>query len=90
MLLTAFWDSSQRLIAVRRSAMKLRIKVNSLRLRVTPSEVNQLLREGVIRGYVQFTSAPEDRLTDAIVSCMWTYGGCGLPLGKHNGQRATG
>jgi hypothetical protein len=82
MLLTAFWDSSQRLIAVRRSAMKLRIKVNSLRLRVTPSEVNQLLREGVIRGYVQFTSAPEDRLT------MRSSVACGLTatVAYHSGN----
>jgi len=48
--------------------MKLRIKGNSLRLRVTPSEVNELLRDGVIRECVQLTANPEDQLTYAVVS----------------------
>ena len=48
--------------------MKLRIKGNSLRLRVTPSEVKQLLRNGVIREHVQLTFNPKDRLTYAVVS----------------------
>jgi hypothetical protein len=50
--------------------MKLRIKGNSLRLRVTPSEVNQLLRDGAIREYVQLTANPKDRLTYAVVSSL--------------------
>ena len=48
--------------------MKLRIKGNSLRLRVTPSEVKQLLRNGGIREHVQLTPNPKDRLTYAVVS----------------------
>jgi len=50
--------------------MKLRIKGNSLRLRVTPSEVNQLLRDGAIREYVQLTVNSKDRLTYAVTSCL--------------------
>ena len=50
--------------------MKLRIKGNSLRFRVSPSEVGQLLRDGVIREYVQFTANPKDRLTYAVVSSL--------------------
>ena len=50
--------------------MKLRIKGNSLRLRVTPSEVKQLLRNGVIREHVQLTANPGDRLTYAVISCL--------------------
>jgi hypothetical protein len=50
--------------------MKLRIKGNSLRLRVTPSEVKQLLREGAIREHVQFTANPKDRLTYAVISSL--------------------
>ena len=50
--------------------MKLRIKGNSLRLRVTPSEVKQLLRNGVIREHVQFTANSKDRLTYAVVSSL--------------------
>jgi hypothetical protein len=57
-------------IAVRRSAMKLRIKGNSLRLRVTPSEVKTLLRDGAVREYVQLTANPKDRLTYAVVSSL--------------------
>jgi len=50
--------------------MKLRIKGNSLRLRVTPSEVSQLLREGAIREHVQLTANPKDRLTYAVISSL--------------------
>lgn len=50
--------------------MKLRIKGNSLRLRVTPSEVKQLLRDGVIREHVQFTADSGDRLTYAVISSL--------------------
>jgi hypothetical protein len=60
----------ERPIVVRRSAMKLRIKGNSLRLRVTPSEVKQLLRNGVIREHVQLTPNPKDRLTYAVISSL--------------------
>jgi hypothetical protein len=55
-------------IALRRYAMKLRIKGNSLRVRVTPSEVEQLLRDGAIREHVQFTADPKDRLTYSVIS----------------------
>ena len=48
--------------------MKLRIKGNSLRVRVTPSEVAQLIRDGVIRDHVQFTADPKDRLTYSVIS----------------------
>ena len=48
--------------------MKLRIKGNSLRLRVTPSEVMQLLHDGAIQEHVQFTADPKDRLTYAVIS----------------------
>jgi hypothetical protein len=60
----------ERPIAVRRSAMKLRIKESSLRLRVTPSEVRQLLRDGAIREHVQLTPDPRERLTYAITSSL--------------------
>ena len=50
--------------------MKLRIKGNSLRLRVTPSEVKQLLRDGVIREHVQFTADSRDRLMYAVISSL--------------------
>ena len=50
--------------------MKLRIKGNSLRVRVTPSEVEQLLRDGVIREHVQFTANPKDRLTYSVISSL--------------------
>jgi hypothetical protein len=60
----------ERHIIVRRSEMKLRIKENSLRLRVTPSEVKQLLRDGVIREHVQLTANPRDRLIYAITSSL--------------------
>jgi hypothetical protein len=57
-------------ISVRRSAMKLRIKGNSLRLRVTPSEVEHLLGDGAIREHVQLTANPKDRLTYAVISSL--------------------
>jgi hypothetical protein len=60
----------ERPIAVRRFAMKLRIKGNSLRLRVTPSEVKQLLGDGAIREHVQLTANPKDRLTYAVISSL--------------------
>ena len=50
--------------------MKLRIKGNSLRLRVTPSEVKQLLRNGVIREHIQLTANPKDRLIYAVISSL--------------------
>jgi hypothetical protein len=60
----------ERPIAVRRFAMKLRIKGNSIRLRVTPSEVKHLLRCGEIQEYVQLTANPMDRLKYAVVSSL--------------------
>ena len=50
--------------------MKLRFKGNSLRIRVTPSEVEHLLRDGVIREHVQFTANPKDRLTYSVISSL--------------------
>ena len=50
--------------------MKLRIKGNSLRFRVTPSEVKQLLRGGAIREHVQFTANPSDRFNYTITSSL--------------------
>jgi hypothetical protein len=50
--------------------MKLRIKGNSLRLRVTPSEVKHLLRCGGIREHVQLTPNPKDRLTYGVISSL--------------------
>jgi hypothetical protein len=61
----------ERHIAVRRYAMKLRIKGNSLRLRVTPSEIMHLLRYGGIREHVQLTPNPDDRLTYAVISSLF-------------------
>ncbi len=48
--------------------MKLRIKGNSLRFRVTPSEVKQLLGAGAVRESVRLTANPEGQLTYAVVS----------------------
>jgi hypothetical protein len=50
--------------------MKLRIRGNSLRLRVTPSEVKQLLRTGVIRAHIQLTANPKDRITYELISSL--------------------
>ena len=50
--------------------MKLRIKGNSLRLRVMPSEAKQLLRDGAIREHVQLTANPKDRLMYAVISSL--------------------
>jgi hypothetical protein len=50
--------------------MKLRIKGNSMRLRVTPSDVQQLLRDGVIGEHVQFTANPKDRLTYEVITSL--------------------
>jgi hypothetical protein len=50
--------------------MKLRIKGNSLRLRVAPSDVKQLLRDGAIQEHVQFTANPKDRLTYEVISSL--------------------
>ena len=46
--------------------MKLRIQGNSLRIRVGRSELARLLHEGHIEDTVQFTPAPEARLTYAL------------------------
>lgn len=50
--------------------MKLRIKGNSIRLRVAPSEVKHLLRCGAVREQVQLTPSPTDRLTYAVVGSL--------------------
>jgi hypothetical protein len=57
-------------LPIRRSAMKLRIKGNSLRFRVAPSEVKDLLRVGAIREHIQFTALPNDRLTYEVISSL--------------------
>jgi hypothetical protein len=46
--------------------MKLRIQGNSLRIRVGRSELAQFLHQGRIEDTVQFTPAPEARLTYAL------------------------
>lgn len=46
--------------------MKLRIKGNSLRLRVPPSELTRLLEDGRIQETIHFASHPEARLTYAL------------------------
>ena len=46
--------------------MKLRIKGNSLRLRITPSELERLLEDGRIQETIHFASHPEARLTYAL------------------------
>ena len=58
----------ERHIIVKRPAMKLRIKGNSLRFRVTPSDVKRLLRYGAIQEHIQFTAIPNDRLTYEVIS----------------------
>jgi len=63
--------------------MKLRIKGNSLRLRVTPSEVNQLLRDGAIREYVQLTADPRDRFIYAIATSL---SGAATTVAYHSGN----
>jgi hypothetical protein len=50
--------------------MKLRIKGDSLRLRVTPSEVKHLLRNGAIREHVQLTPDPRGRLIYTVISSL--------------------
>jgi hypothetical protein len=70
-------------VVVRRPAMKLRIKGNSLRLRVTPSEVKQLLRDGAIREHVQLTANPGDRLIYAITSSL---SGATTTVAYHSGN----
>ena len=63
--------------------MKLRIKESSLRLRVTPSEVRQLLRDGAIREHVQLTPDPRERLTYAITSSL---SGATTTVAYHSGN----
>lgn len=46
--------------------MKLRIKGNSLRLRITPSEMARLLESGRIEESVRFGSGPDERLVYAV------------------------
>ena len=48
--------------------MKLRIKGNSIRLRVAPSEVTRLLSDGAIREHLQLTAYLKDRITYALIS----------------------
>ena len=46
--------------------MKLRIKGNSMRLRVSPSEMKRLLSAGRIEEVIHFGPAPDARLTYAL------------------------
>lgn len=46
--------------------MKLRIKGNSMRLRVSPSEMNRLLSAGRIEEIIHFAPEPDARLTYAL------------------------
>jgi hypothetical protein len=46
--------------------MKLRIRGNSIRLRLTQGEVSGLIADGVICEAVQFSAAPADRLTYSV------------------------
>jgi len=46
--------------------MKLRIKGNSMRLRVSPSEMKRLLSEGRIEETIHFGPEPDARLTYAL------------------------
>lgn len=48
--------------------MKLRIKGNALRLRVTRSELARLLRGERVEETIQFSAAPESRLTYGLQS----------------------
>ena len=48
--------------------MKLRIKGNSLRLRVSRTELERFQAEGRVEETVQFTAAPEANLTYALES----------------------
>jgi hypothetical protein len=50
--------------------MKLRIKGNSLRLRVSRSELAQFQSEGRIEETIHFTAAPEATLTYALESAL--------------------
>lgn len=47
--------------------MKLRIKGNSLRLRVSQPELRQLLAEGRVEETIHFGNAPDARLTYALI-----------------------
>jgi hypothetical protein len=46
--------------------MKLRIKGNSMRLRISPSEMKRLLSEGRIEETIHFCPEPDARLTYAL------------------------
>lgn len=46
--------------------MKLRIKGNSLRLRISPSELARLMKSGRVEDTIQFTPASDARLTYAL------------------------
>ncbi len=46
--------------------MKLRIKGNSLRLRVSPSEMERLLSAGRIEEIIHFAQEPDAKLTYAL------------------------
>jgi len=47
--------------------MKLRIKGNSLRLRVTQSDVSQLMKDGRVEETIQFAPVSDARLTYALI-----------------------
>jgi len=58
-----FRDVAPRLFALRKErVMKLRIRGNSLRLRLGKSEVAQLAKDGSVHAAVQFSAAPQAQL----------------------------
>jgi hypothetical protein len=46
--------------------MKLRIRGNSIRLRLSQGEVSSLIAEGTVRESAHFSAAPTDRLTYSV------------------------
>lgn len=50
--------------------MKLRIQANSIRFRVTPTELNALATRGVVESSVQFGTSTDERFTYALESSV--------------------
>lgn len=51
--------------------MKLRIQDNSIRFRLTRSEVEKLVTEGRVENTIRFTQAPDSALTYAVETSDW-------------------
>ena len=62
--------------------MKLRIKGDALRLRVSPSEMNRLLAQGCVEETIHFGPAEDAHLTYAL-----EVGGAGGVTVRHEGAR---